>query len=76
LKSRAESFAVVLSQAAGLEIGDTDLNNNDLVNYADLIKFVNKWLYQEALLSEDIDRNGVVNLTDFAIFANEWLWEE
>ncbi|MBA7705263.1 hypothetical protein ES703_114089 [subsurface metagenome] len=53
-----------------------DLNNNDLVDYADLQMLANKWLSQEFLLSEDLDRNGVVNFTDFAIFANNWLWEE
>jgi len=53
-----------------------DLNNSDLVDYADLMGFVNKWLYQEILLPEDLDKNGVVNFTDFAILANEWQWEE
>lgn len=53
-----------------------DLNNNDLVDYTDIGIFVNKWLYQQALLAEDLDRNGVVNFIDFAKFANEWQWEE
>ena len=53
-----------------------DLNNNDLVDYTDLMAFVNKWLYQQVLLAEDLDRNGLVNFTDFAIFAGHWLWQE
>lgn len=51
-----------------------DLNNNDLVDYTDLMLFTTKWLCQEALLSEDLSRNEAVNLIDFAIFANSWLW--
>ena len=46
------------------------------MNYADLIIFANKWLYQGVLLPEDMDRNGIINFVDFAIFANNWLWEE
>ena len=61
-----------LSEAGNL----ADLNNNGLVDYTDLMAFVNKWLYQQVLLAEDLDRNGVINFIDFAIFANEWQWEE
>ena len=53
-----------------------DLDNSDSVDYADLMAFVNKWLYQEVLLHEDLDRNGAIDFVDFAIFANNWLWEE
>ncbi len=50
-----------------------DLDNDDSVNYADLMLLTDKWLYQEVLLSEDLDRNGEVDLTDFAILADNWL---
>lgn len=53
-----------------------DLNNNGLVNYADLTTFNDNWLCQKILLPEDLDRNGVVNFFDFVIFANNWQWEE
>ncbi len=53
-----------------------NINNNDIVDYTDLMMLTHKWQCQEVLLSEDFDRNGVVNLIDFAIFAKEWLWEE
>ena len=65
---------------AGMSLSDAaniaDLNNSDLVDYTDLIAFVNKWLYKEVLLPEDLDRNGIVNFLDFAVFANNWLWEK
>jgi hypothetical protein len=53
-----------------------DLNNNSQVNYVDLMKFADKWLYQQVLLPEDLDRNGTVNFIDFAIFADNWFWQE
>ena len=53
-----------------------DLYINDVVNYADMELFTNKWLCHEVLLPEDLDRNGFVNFVDFAIFANNWLWQE
>jgi len=49
-----------------------DLNNNDLVDYADLKLFTDEWLRQEVLLPEDLDRNGFVNFIDFAIFGENW----
>jgi len=48
------------------------LNGDDSVGYADIILFIEKWLYEEVLLPEDFDRNGIVNFTDFAIFADNW----
>ncbi len=53
-----------------------DLDNDDDVDYKDLMRFADDWLYQQILLSEDLDRNGIVNFTDFAIFVNNWLWTE
>ena len=53
-----------------------DLNNDNRVNYTDLMMFARSWLCEKALLREDFDRNGFVNFTDFAIFANNWVWEE
>ena len=59
------------------EIGNiADLSNNDIIDYTDLMLLVDKWLWQQPLLSEDIDRNGIVNFTDFAIFAKNFGWEE
>ncbi|MHC4641510.1 MAG: S8 family serine peptidase [Planctomycetota bacterium] len=49
-----------------------DLNNDGCVDYRDKILFVDRWLYEAVLLSEDLDRNGFVNFTDSAIFANNW----
>jgi hypothetical protein len=53
-----------------------DLNNNNVVDYADLKLLIESWLSQQTVLPEDLDRNGVVNFPDFAIFANNWLLEE
>jgi len=53
-----------------------DLNTDGFVDYADMMLFTNKWLYQKVLLSEDLDRNGFVNFTDYAEFTQNWLWEE
>ncbi|MHC4604923.1 MAG: right-handed parallel beta-helix repeat-containing protein, partial [Planctomycetota bacterium] len=51
-----------------------DLNNDDSVDYKDLMRLTDDWLYQQVLLSEDLDRNGVVDLVDCAILADNWLW--
>ena len=51
-----------------------DLNNDNLVDYKDLMLLSDDWLYQQILLSEDLDRNGVVDLVDCAILADNWLW--
>jgi len=53
-----------------------DLNNDDSVNYGDLILLADDWLYQQVLLSEDLDRDGVVDFIDFAILINNWLWQQ
>ncbi len=53
-----------------------DLNNTDLVDYADLMAFANKWLCRKILLPEDLNRDGIVNFIDFTILANNWLWEQ
>jgi hypothetical protein len=53
-----------------------DLNNNDLVDYTDLMLLTGKWFCVHPLLREDLDRDGFVNFIDFVFFANEWLWEE
>ena len=50
-----------------------DLNNDDLVNYADMMLFTEKWLWEKVLLHEDLDRGGAVNFMDFSIFADNWL---
>jgi len=49
-----------------------DLNNNGLVDYADLKLLADIWLCEDVLLSEDLDRNGIVDFKDFGIFAQEW----
>jgi len=53
-----------------------DLNNDDLVDYTDLMLLTGKWLREDILLREDLDRDGLTNCIDYAIFANKWLWEE
>jgi parallel beta-helix repeat protein len=53
-----------------------DLNNDDLVDYTDLMALTDKWLREDILLREDLSRDGLTNCIDYAIFANEWLWEE
>lgn len=53
-----------------------DLNTDSFVNYADMMLFIDQWLRDEVLLSEDLDRNGIVNFLDFAILANYWLLSE
>jgi len=52
-----------------------DLNIDGVVNYEDLKLYSDKWLYQEALLSEDLNRNAIVSFADFAILANQWCWQ-
>jgi len=54
-------------------IANLDNDANDMVYLVDLALFVDKWLYQEALLSADLDRDGDVDFTDFDIFAENWL---
>ncbi len=53
-----------------------DLDNSGFVDYIDIMAFMDRWLYEDVLLSVDLDRNGIVNFIDFAIFSDEWLWEE
>jgi len=53
-----------------------DLNNDDTVDFADMIIFVGKWLSNQTLLAEDLNRDRIVNFKDFAIFADNWPWEE
>ncbi len=53
-----------------------DIDNNGTVDYADLMLFTSKWLYEEDLLSADLDRYGQVDFADYAIFVNNWLWTE
>jgi len=51
-----------------------DLDNDDDVDYADLMLFTDKWLYQKVLLSEDLNRNAIVDFNDYAIFGDNWPW--
>jgi len=53
-----------------------DLNNDDLVDYTDLMVLTGKWLREDILLREDLSRDGLTNCIDYAIFANEWFWEQ
>ncbi|MDD5327569.1 MAG: right-handed parallel beta-helix repeat-containing protein [Phycisphaerae bacterium] len=58
---------------ASLSVSDTgniaDLNNDGIVNLADMALITKKWLTSETLLTEDLDSDGVVNFRDFAIFS-------
>lgn len=49
-----------------------DLNNDDKVDFGDLMLFTEKWLCDEVLLPEDLDRNGFVDFADYTIFADRW----
>ena len=49
-----------------------DLNNDDSVDYVDLMLFIEKWPYHKFLLPEDLDRNGFVDFNDFALFGQQW----
>ena len=66
------------TQQASMSLADVgniaDLNNDNIVDYSDLVLLVEEWLCQETLLREDLDRNRIVNFIDFATFADEWLW--
>jgi hypothetical protein len=53
-------------------IANLDNDPCDTIDFNDLAVFVEKWLYEEVLLSEDLDRNGIVNFVDYAIFAQQW----
>ncbi len=53
-----------------------DLNNDDTVDFADMVIFVGKWLSKQTLLAEDLNRDRIVNFKDFAIFVDNWPWEE
>jgi len=53
-----------------------DLNNDNSVNYMDMMLFTDKWPFEEVLLAEDLNRDGFVDFTDFAIFADNWHWEQ
>ncbi|MBW8040720.1 MAG: hypothetical protein FVQ85_12050 [Planctomycetes bacterium] len=46
-----------------------DLNNDDSVDYLDMILFTDKWPYRKILLPEDLDRNGFIDFYDFAIIG-------
>ena len=62
---------------SALDIGNVaDLNNDDSVDYMDMMLFADKWPFEEVLLAEDLNRDGFVNFIDFCIFAGNWLWEQ
>ncbi|OHB61069.1 MAG: hypothetical protein A2Y12_13740 [Planctomycetes bacterium GWF2_42_9] len=59
------------------QIGNiADLNNDDIVNYADLMLLGEVWLNAESLLKADMDRDSNVDFLDYLVFANNWLWTQ
>ena len=61
-----------MSQSDIGSIANLDNDVNDIVNFADLALFVDRWCYGGCLMAEDLDRDGIVDFRDFAIFANHW----
>ena len=62
---------------SALDLGNVaDLNNDNSVNYMDMMLFTDKWPFEEVLLAEDLNRDGFVSFIDFAIFADNWHWEQ
>jgi hypothetical protein len=53
-------------------IANLDGDVNDIVNFADLALFIDKWCYEGCLMAEDLNRNGIVDFQDFAIMAFQW----
>ncbi len=51
-----------------------DFNNDSAVNPADLMIFINYWLYNGSPTLCDINSDGIVNIVDFAILADYWLF--
>ncbi len=50
-----------------------DLNNDGMVDMADVAGQVQDWLKSETGQPGDLNRNGVVNMVDFALLAEDWL---
>ena len=50
-----------------------DLNNDGIVDMADVAGQVQDWLNNKAGRPGDLNRNGVVNMVDFALLAEDWL---
>ena len=53
-----------------------DLNNDDKVDFSDLLLFTDEWINEQILLPEDLNRDSFVDFIDFAIFSNNWRWEQ
>lgn len=49
-----------------------DLNEDGIVNTADLLLFADSWLQNEPAM--DFNDDGIVNTADFVRFASVWLW--
>jgi hypothetical protein len=52
-----------------------DLNYDAKVDFDDLIRLADKWLWtgNAGSIAEDIVRDGIVNFADFAVLAEEWM---
>jgi hypothetical protein len=48
---------------------EASIQVSGVVHAEDLALFMEMWLAEDVLLSEDINRNGLVNFSDFAEFA-------
>jgi parallel beta-helix repeat protein len=49
-----------------------DLDHDDVVGIADLMRFADDWPIVALLLDTDLNRDGKVNLADYAVIARYW----
>jgi len=50
-----------------------DLTNDGIVDFVDLMHWIEYWLSADNELPADLDRNKVSDLADFEVFADNWL---
>jgi hypothetical protein len=49
-----------------------DIDDDDYVDFNDMLLMTEVWLSDQILLAEDLNRDRIVNLVDFAILAENW----
>jgi hypothetical protein len=49
-----------------------DIDDDDYVDFNDMLLMTEVWLSDQILLAEDLNRDRIVNLVDFAILAGNW----
>ena len=60
----------------GLESDASDITGDGDVNYDDLLRLAEQWLWvgSPGGIAEDISEDGIVNFADFALLAENWDW--